>query len=765
MAQHGRYTVLRKLANGGMAEIFLATQQGHEGFQKPVVLKRILGSISADPQFQNMLIDEARISMMLTHSNIVQVLDLGRAGGRYFLALELVDGWDLGHVLHRSKLAGWPLPPPLGLFVVAEVCRALAYAHAKRGPDGQPLGIVHRDVSPNNVLISEHGEVKLTDFGIAKAMRKREHTGTGVVKGKVAFMSPEQGLGKPIDARSDLFSLGTLLYLVMTGVRPFEAPTDLETLLRVQQAEFRSPAEVRPDLAPDVVHIVLRAMQQNLQLRYQSADEMLVDLERALRADFGGVGQTELKQYLAELERRDGIPTIARAQPVVESQDQSSGPALLEGNAVVLADASDLGAEDKTALSELAGGNGGEPLRLTRRAAGGADFSGSGPTGPLGDGRDGRNGDVGDDAYDELGDLGEPPPIRRPAPALGRGRVAAGGRGPGELASAAGPAPRARRRQVEELSFPDDAADDAPPSRYRGRRKSRALPVFLLVLIGAVGGFSAVRHFGWPVALAALIDHALTVAGTATGTNLGSATEPRAVAPAAPPLGSAEGGGPRPAPPGPGGGGAASHKAHPVPMAGAPSVGRPATGNPAIPGPGSGAEGATGPGARVPAGAGVATAGHLPRPVGTPAPGSETAGAAQAVVVSRPATPAPAQSGQLRPQGAGQAGLGSAVTPPPAPGVTQAGGTAARHPGGPERVRAKVGAGTGAGAPINRENDVFKESARRVRSLQGIEQYPPGTIQLSPPAESPPPPPPAAPPPSSGPASGNEPPSATEATP
>src|ERR1700690_3872498 len=153
MAQHGRYTVLRKLANGGMAEIFLATQQGHEGFQKPVVLKRILGNISSDPQFRNMLIDEAHISMGLTHSNIVQVLDLGLAGGRYFLALELVDGWDLGYVLHRSKLAGWPLPPPLGIFVVAEVCRALAYAHAKRDLEGRPQGIVHRDVSPNNVLI------------------------------------------------------------------------------------------------------------------------------------------------------------------------------------------------------------------------------------------------------------------------------------------------------------------------------------------------------------------------------------------------------------------------------------------------------------------------------------------------------------------------------------------------------------------------------------------------------------------------------------
>src|SRR3982751_3477749 len=222
MASHGRYTILGKLADGGMAEIFLATQHGAEGFEKLVVLKRILTPFSADPQFRNMLLDEAHISMSLSHSNIAQVLDLGVSAGRYFLALELVDGWDLGRVLHRAATAGVRLPRELALYVTAEVCRALAYAHSKA--DGQtPLGIVHRDVSPHNILLSDQGEVKLTDFGIAKAMNKREHTGTGVVKGKVAFMSPEQAMGKPIDQRSDLFSLGTVLYLLMVRARPFEA--------------------------------------------------------------------------------------------------------------------------------------------------------------------------------------------------------------------------------------------------------------------------------------------------------------------------------------------------------------------------------------------------------------------------------------------------------------------------------------------------------------------------------------------------------------
>src|SRR5947207_4931490 len=195
-----------------------------------------------------MFIDEARTSMSRWHSSIVQSLDLGVGNGRYFLVMEVVDGWDLGRGLFRAAQAGTPLPRELGLYVTAEVCRALAYAHGKIDPvDGRSLGIVHRDVSPQNILLSEQGEVKLTDFGIAKAMNKREQTGTGVVKGKVAFMSPEQAMGKSIDQRSDLFSLGTVLYLLMVRSRPFEGPTDLETLLRVQKGDFPPPEAVAPD--------------------------------------------------------------------------------------------------------------------------------------------------------------------------------------------------------------------------------------------------------------------------------------------------------------------------------------------------------------------------------------------------------------------------------------------------------------------------------------------------------------------------------------
>jgi serine/threonine protein kinase len=368
MAKHGRYNIVRRVADGGMAEIFLATQVGREGFQKPVILKRIHSTIYADPQFRNMFIDEAHISMSLAHSNIAQVLDLGVAQGRYFLVLELVDGWDLGRVLQRAASAGTPLPRELGLYIGADVCRALAYAHGKT--DGQkPLGIVHRDVSPHNVLLSEQGEIKLTDFGIAKAMNKREQTGTGVVKGKVAFMSPEQAMGKPIDQRSDLFSLGTVLYLLMVRSRPFEGPTDLETLLRVQKGDFTPPEAAAPDLEPEVAAIINRALKHDVNERYQSADEMLADIEHVLRTVFRPVGQTELKRWLAELSVHDGLPSILKASP--RSTSSRTGTGELDGKDVVLSDSQEvledeIDAEARTSLAVVEAVGGGR-ARMSRQ--------------------------------------------------------------------------------------------------------------------------------------------------------------------------------------------------------------------------------------------------------------------------------------------------------------------------------------------------------------------------------------------------------------
>jgi hypothetical protein len=353
----GRYTIVGKLTDGGMAEIFLARQHGVEGFHRPVVLKRILSAFSADPQFRNMFIDEAHISMSLSHGNIVPVLDAGMAGERMFLALELVEGWDLGVIIARAQAAGpaHPWPPSLALFVAAQICRGLAYAHAKLGPDGRPLGIVHRDVSPANILLSEQGEVKLTDFGIAKAERKREKTAAGVIKGKIGFMSPEQARGHTLDARADLFSVGAVLYLMLTGRKPFEGSSDLESLMRAQKADYVSPESLNPYLSPDATAIVNRAMRREVEARYQTADQMLLDLERVLRERYHSAGQTELKAWLGELARRDGQQPMGRVLAAASGGAEGRGdPEHPESARPMFVDrAGDLSAGTSVELSDL----------------------------------------------------------------------------------------------------------------------------------------------------------------------------------------------------------------------------------------------------------------------------------------------------------------------------------------------------------------------------------------------------------------------------
>ncbi|MGC4117325.1 MAG: serine/threonine-protein kinase [Myxococcales bacterium] len=311
-----RYKITRKIADGGMAELYLGVQRGAAGFERKIVIKRVRAAYVADPATRETLVDEAHVAMSLNHSSIVQVLDLGFSAGRYFLVLELVHGWDLSVLLDRAKQADLPLPPELALHIAAEVCRALAFAHGKTKEGGAPLGIVHRDLNPHNVLVSEQGEVKLTDFGIATAKtRRRATTLVGVVKGKLGFMSPEQAKGEDaLDSRSDLFSMGCTLYQMVTGVQPFAGGTELEMLLRMEQCAFKSVEEAKPDLAPELKAILQKAMQKSPADRFASAEAMLADLERVQRSSFKPAGQSELKAWLAELTRRDHVPTIGRRE-------------------------------------------------------------------------------------------------------------------------------------------------------------------------------------------------------------------------------------------------------------------------------------------------------------------------------------------------------------------------------------------------------------------------------------------------------------------
>jgi len=311
MARATRYHVVNKIAHGGMAEIFLALQLGAENFQKAVVLKRILPALAADPSFVRMLVDEAHIASRLNHSNLVQVLDLGKASDQYFLVLEYVDGWSLAQTIRRAQQAKLKLPMPLALYVVGALCRGLAYVHTRTTSKGKPLGIVHRDVTPQNVLLSREGEVKLADFGIAKAVGKSEKSATGVIKGKFAYMSPEQSLGAQLDARSDLFSVGTLLYLLTTGRKPFDGTTDLDVILQVRRARFVKPSSIAKDFNPDVERFIARALRVNLSRRWQSAEQMADRIDNILVKLGQPSGPAPLKRWLETLSARDGAKSPA----------------------------------------------------------------------------------------------------------------------------------------------------------------------------------------------------------------------------------------------------------------------------------------------------------------------------------------------------------------------------------------------------------------------------------------------------------------------
>ncbi len=316
MAAGTRYHVVSKIARGGMAEIFLALQKGEQGFQKPVVLKRILPALAKDPKFVRMLVDEAHIAATLNHSNLVQVLDLGKSGDQYFLVLEFVDGWSLEQIRRRAQQAKLKLPLALALHVVSALCRGLAYVHT-RERNGKPLGIVHRDVTPQNVLISQEGEVKLADFGIAKAVDNSEKSSTGVIKGKFAYMSPEQSLAQPLDARSDLFSVGTVLYLLTTGRKPFDGESDLEVIMQVRRARPEKPSALVRDMNPDVERFIKRALRADRDKRWQSAEQMADRIDAILVKLGQPSGPAPLKRWLETLSARDGVkPPVPDAAAV-----------------------------------------------------------------------------------------------------------------------------------------------------------------------------------------------------------------------------------------------------------------------------------------------------------------------------------------------------------------------------------------------------------------------------------------------------------------
>src|SRR3954454_6125730 len=258
---YGKYQLLEQLARGGMAEVFKAKAHGVEGFEKILVIKRILPELSQNPRFVEMFINEAKIAVTLSHANIVQVFDLGQAQNTYFIAMEYVSGMDLATTLKLASKSGRRLSPELAVYIVSELVKGLDYAHRRRDADQRPLNLVHRDVSPQNVLLSNEGEVKLTDFGIAKARTVAQAvTDVGIVKGKYAYMAPEQILGKSVDARADVFAAGVLLYEALAGVNPFQTGSNYDTLERIRAGDVTPIEQLVPDVPAEVARVVRTSM-------------------------------------------------------------------------------------------------------------------------------------------------------------------------------------------------------------------------------------------------------------------------------------------------------------------------------------------------------------------------------------------------------------------------------------------------------------------------------------------------------------------------
>jgi serine/threonine-protein kinase len=290
----GRYELLGSLSTGGMAEIFLARQTGIEDFEKLVVVKKILPQLANEEAFVEMFLDEARIAAKLNHPNIVQIYDLGQEGNEYFIAMEYLEGESLGYLVNKARKEGYKIPPAIAAGIIAQVCDGLDYAHKYKDVTGKPQDIVHRDVSPQNIIVLFTGLIKLVDFGIAKAASQMHKTCIGTLKGKLAYMSPEQCTGKQLDFRSDIFSVGVVFWEILTRQRLFKRDSEAEVVNAIKSKPIPNIREIRPEISSELEAVVHKALEKNPQDRFQSAAEM----------------GSAIRRYLQEMGVSAGIPEI-----------------------------------------------------------------------------------------------------------------------------------------------------------------------------------------------------------------------------------------------------------------------------------------------------------------------------------------------------------------------------------------------------------------------------------------------------------------------
>jgi serine/threonine-protein kinase len=330
--QLGRYILDRKIATGGMAEVFLSRQSGPEGYERPCVIKRMLSQFSEDPIFVNMFLDEARLAAQLTHQNIAQIYDFGSENGQYFIAMEYVPGANLRDVLQQQENAGRYVPFRVAARVISDAARGLEYAHAARDGNGKHLEIIHRDVSPHNILVSRGGQIKLIDFGIAKARSANSKTNVGTIKGKYAYMSPEQVMGHPLDRRTDIYSLGLVFYEVLTNNRAILGDDLMRLMEAAARPHFVPLAEIRPDIPQPLADACMRALEPNKAARYGTAAELSAELERYLVNEQVTVSDDDVASLLPDSQSAPTIPPdntamdpLARTAQTQPSKPNASG--------------------------------------------------------------------------------------------------------------------------------------------------------------------------------------------------------------------------------------------------------------------------------------------------------------------------------------------------------------------------------------------------------------------------------------------------------
>jgi tRNA A-37 threonylcarbamoyl transferase component Bud32 len=299
MDRMGPYLLRQKVARGGMAELFLADYMRRDGFKRRVAIKRILPHLAGNQNFIKMFTREARVAALLQHPNVVQIFDYGKIKNAYFIAMEYIDGKNLGEILTALKQG---LPIDKAVFIISRICKGLDYSHTKREENtGEPLHIIHRDISPQNLLISYQGEVKISDFGISKARSEPSLTQAGVVKGKMAYLSPEQALGEPIDHRADIYALGLVFHETLTGKRVYRFSSDIEAIRTIPKLDIEPVKNLVPDLPEELNRIVMKCLEKQKELRYQSSSDLYTDLAAFIKELRISLDASDLADYMKKI--------------------------------------------------------------------------------------------------------------------------------------------------------------------------------------------------------------------------------------------------------------------------------------------------------------------------------------------------------------------------------------------------------------------------------------------------------------------------------